>query len=493
MGLYKKFAGQTVLYGLGTVLAKILNFIILTPYYTNKLDTFEYGIFTELYAYAIFLNVILLYGLETGLFNFSSKNNDRKKLVFSTAFICVVSTSVLFFILVYTFNIPIAKFLQYEHNNEFILIFAGILSIDAITTIVLAQLRFLNKALEFSLVNLFNVICTIGLVLFFFEVLPGLFIYDTLTNWLDIDKKVTFIFYANLLASMLKLLVLIPFICKNIQFTFDLRLLKNLLAYSWPLLVSGLAGALNEVLDRTIYKFIIDDNQVALKELGIYGANLKIGIIISLMVTMFRYTAEPFFFSLYKEKGSGFFYSRIMTLFTVFLIGIFLGVNYYIDIIKYMIGDHFWVGLKIVPVILFGYLLFGLLVNVNFWFKLSGKTKYAILIMCIGLSITASINILFIEKYRYYACAYGHVASFGVMLICSYLLGRKIHPINYELKKLSFYFSLGAILFIIDMYVNFNFIYEELFNSLLLIVFIFTAIKKEELVKAFKKEIIQQN
>ncbi|NBC84436.1 MAG: oligosaccharide flippase family protein [Bacteroidetes bacterium] len=479
MSTIKKIAGQTVIYGLGTILPRVLNFVVLTPYYTRRLTNFEYGIFTDFYAYAAVLLILLLYGMETGFFRFAERH-DKPDTVFSSVFTSVFTTSSLFFVVVFLFRDNIANGLQYPEFNQFVVLLAGIMSIDTISAILMAKLRYEDKPIRFSIINIFNVLITIGLVVFLLDIAPDLKIFEGLYK--RIDNRAILVFYANLIASLLKLVMLLPGIWR-IRFRFDPKLLKTILAYSWPLLVSGLAGSLNEALDRIIYKFMIPDKETALVELGIYGANFKLAMLIVLFNQMFRYAAEPFFFNIYKNRDAKQKYALVMEYFVMFTLLMFLVITMYKNIFKFFIGADFRDGLHIVPVVVFANVLLGILFNLNFWFKLSGKTVYAILIMGTGALCTFAINILFIEKYRYVACAYGHLVSNGVMVVMSYWLGRKHYPIPYNIKKLLFYIFLALVLYIVYRYISENMLNTNIIAGICVSTYLTIVIFKEKLYK----------
>ncbi|MCK5171419.1 MAG: oligosaccharide flippase family protein, partial [Bacteroidales bacterium] len=364
MNQIKKLAGQTVIYGFGTIAPRLLNFLLLTPFYTRIFEQKEYGVFTELYAYIVFLLVILTYGMETGFFRFSKSEKDFSK-VYSTSLISLFITSATFVILSNIFSSNIAILLDYEHNVEFIRWFCIIVSIDAFTAIPFAKLRYLGKAKKFGILKIINVSVNIGFNLFFFLLLPEIIelnpesVYKIFYNP---ELGVGYVFIANLIASVVTLVLLLPEIF-DAKINFDLNLLKRILIYSFPLLIVGIAGTINEVLDKILMKHLVLDPSTAMEQVGVYGANYKMAVLMTLFIQMFRYAAEPYFFSRMDDKDAKVQYATIMKLFIIFGLIIFLGVVLYIDIVKYFIGEEFRAGLKIVPIILLANLFLGIIFN----------------------------------------------------------------------------------------------------------------------------------
>ncbi len=447
----KQLAGQTAIYGLGTMIPRFLNYALLTPFYTRIFELGEYGVVTELYAYVVVLLVILTYGMETGYFRFSASEQDKDR-VFTTAWISLFITSSLFILIVVLFNESIAERLDYAANKEYIIIFAIVVGMDAFSAIPFAKLRRENRGLKFAIIKLVNVTVIIVLVFFFLLFLPG--IVDRYPNsWLKImydpDFGVGYVFVANLAGSTITLLLLLPEIV-GIKPVFSRELIKRMLRYSFPLLIAGLAGTLNEALDKIVLKHLLPDEINAMDQLGIYGASFKIAVFLSLFIQMFRYAAEPFFFARARDKDAKKLYAKVMKYFIVAGLLIFLGITLFIEIVKYFIGTKFWIGLDVVPVVLMGYLFYGIFVNLSIWYKLNDLTKYGAILTLIGAGVTVAVNVIFVPVYGYHASAWGHFWCYLVMVVCSYFMGRHHYRVDYPLKSIVIYVMLAIALFIAD-------------------------------------------
>ena len=324
MNQIKKLVGQTVIYGFGTIAPRLLNFLLLTPFYTRIFEQKEYGVFTELYAYIVFLLVILTYGMETGFFRFTKAEKDFTK-VYSTSLISLFTTSSVFVILAYVFSQNIATILDYGHKVEFIRWFCIIVSIDAFTAIPFAKLRYLGKAKKFGILKIINVLVNIGFNLFFFILLPRIIELNP-ESFLNIiynpELGIGYVFIANLISSVVTLVLLLPEIFDT-KINFDINLLKRILNYSFPLLIVGIAGTINEVMDKILMKHLVSDPSTALEQVGIYGANYKLAVLMTLFIQMFRYAAEPYFFSKMDDKNAKEQYAVIMKFFVIFGLIIF--------------------------------------------------------------------------------------------------------------------------------------------------------------------------
>lgn len=486
---FKQLAGQTLVYGMGTMVPRLLNYIILTPYFTRNLfkDALEeYGKVTELYAYMAFLMIILTYGMETTYFRFVNKEENKTK-VFSTIFTCILVTSILFLVSIFIFTEPIANGLKYGGEAIFIRLLGSLLAIEAISAIPFAKLRVENKAKKFAILKFLQVCVNIGLMIGIYNIGPK-FTGDNsyLLNGVG-EVSSQFIFFANLIASSFVVILLIPELKVYSLKNFDLQLLRPLLIYGLPLMISGLAGTINETLDRSIYKHVIGDDSIALAELGIYGANYKIGGLLLIFIQMFRYAAEPYFFSKSKDIDSKEQYAQLMNLFVGLIIAMGLFILLFLGYLKGFIGPNYQSGLYIVPYIILGYIFYGVLFNLSVWFKLSDRTKYAFIIMLFGAVITVVINVIFVPKYRFGASAVAHVISYGSMVLLSYILGRRFYRINYNIRRLFSYFLLGIGIYLLDMFVTIHSeILEVLFKLLLLLIFVTFVAWKEKLLKYLK-------
>jgi len=488
---YRKLAGQTALYGLGTIVPRFLNYVVLTPFYTHIFSQEQYGIVTNLYAYIVFLLILLTYGLETGYFRFT-KSEDNPKKVFTTIMASLFTTSTIFLLLIILFNHPLAQILEYPDRKYLITLFSFVVAIDAFSAVPFAKLRFEEKAKKFGYLKIFNVIVNLFSNFVFFIVLPYIenhFPSSFLLNFYDSSVGVGYVFISNLLASALTLILLLPEI-NILPGLVDLNLLKRILKYSLPLLVVGLAGTINEVADKELIKRFIPDEDSPMKQLGIYGANYKLGMLMTIFIQMFRYAAEPFYFSKMRDYDAKETYAKVMRYFIIFGLAIFLLVTLYIDIFKYFIDSKFHSGLHVVPIILMANLFLGINYNLSIWYKLSNMTRYGAIIALIGAAITISMNVTLLPVYGYEASAWATLVCYTVMMAVSFFLGRKHYFIPYALKSIFFYFIMVIAIFFIQKFIHYPSIIQKiLFNSLFLLVFIWIVLKKERIkisdIKAF--------
>lgn len=451
MNPLKKLAGQTAVYGLSSILGRFLTYL-LVPLHTAVFIPHQYGIITEMYSYVAFLVVLLTYGLETSFFRFISKNEGTNKAVFSSAIHSLFATTFVFILFAIIFSQPIAEWLKYPNHKEYVIWFAIIVGLDAFGSIPLAKLRAEGKAKRFAFINLSNVLVFIGLNLFFLAYcMPQHNAGES--NWLidtfyNPNIGVGYVFIANLIASIVKFGLMIPDLWQGRK-GFDKTILSQMLRFGWPLLLAGLAGIVNETIDRIMLKRMLFDDlgEVAtMTQIGIYGACYKISILITLFIQAFRYAAEPFFFAQKNEQNSKEIYSKVMNYFIIVCSSIFLGVMLYIDVIKQFVPNQaYWEGLKIVPLLLLANIFLGIYYNQSIWYKFINKTIYGAGIAIFGAVITIVLNYLFIPEYSYIASAWATLACYASMALISYFLGQKFYPIDYKVKSaLSYIF--GAVI-----------------------------------------------
>jgi O-antigen/teichoic acid export membrane protein len=492
MGQFQKLFGQTAIYGLGTIVPRLLNYVLLTPFYTRIFSSAEYGIVTELYAYVVFLLVVLTYGMETGFFRFANSNSSPKK-VFSTIIFSLFSTSVLFIVLISLLQDQIANLLDYPDQKYLILLFSFVVTIDAFSAIPFAKLRFEEKAKKFGYLKIFNVVVNLFFNFIFFILFPYLtkhFPNSVFLYFYNPSIGVGYVFISNLIASLATLLLLLPEIKIRLDFI-NLKLLKQIYAYSLPLLIVGLAGTVNEVADKIMLKMFINDRQTALRQLGIYGANYKLGMLMTIFIQMFRYAAEPFYFSKMKDRDAREVYAAVMKYFILFGLLIFLVVMLYIDIFKHFIGKEFHSGLSIVPVILTANLFLGIVYNLSIWYKLSNRTNYGALITGLGATITIVMNIILIPVYGYVGCAWATFTCYVSMFFVSYFLGRKFYFIPYPVKTIIFYIVLAYGTYFIQDTIQYpNLALKIAFNSLFLLIFLAVIVTKEKITFTNIKEFL---
>lgn len=483
----KALAKQTVVYGLGTIVPRFLNYGILTFMYTRIFSKAEYGVVTELYAWMVFLLIILTYGMETGFFRFS-QDKDNYKEVYSTTLLSLFVSSALFVILVFLFIGPVSSFMQYADHQDYIKMFAMIVAIDAFTAIPYARLRRENRAFIFSLIKILNVVITIVAV--FFLLYWGKGIYEKSDGWFrrvyDPDYGVGYVFLANLIGSASSLIMLLPFIVTT-KIKFNKEIWIRMMNYSFPLLIAGLAGSINDALDKIILRRMVGEEQ-GLDVVGEYGAGYKIAVLMSLFIQMFRFAAEPFFFERAKKENARESYAFIMKYFVIAMLLVYLVINLYIKGFQYIVGSLFWDSMVVVPIVSMAYLLYGIYVNHSIWYKLNDLTRFGVYITVIGAAVTILINVIFIPYYGYMASAWAHLASYLSMIIMSFIFAEKRFKIDYQFSKMISYFAIAIILVVFSKLINITNIFTEIgINTLFLALFILYAQYKDKFVTTIFK------
>jgi O-antigen/teichoic acid export membrane protein len=445
---------QTAIYGLSSIVGRFLNYL-LVPLYTYIFNTSEYGVVSEFYAYAGFFAVVLVLGLETGYFRFRQQQKFAQHAVYTSALGFLVLFNLIFLTSAIIWQQPLADWLRYPQHAGYILCFAGILTLDAITALPFAQLRAENRAWRFAGIKITEIIISIMLNLFFLVWCPKLVALWPESEWstyYDPNLGVTYIFVANLLASVIKLLLLIPQFY-GIRLHLDVRILLPMLRYSLPMVVIGFAGMINEMLDRAILKLLLPyDELTNLSLLGIYGACYKLSILMSLFVQAFRYAGEPFFFAYAGRADAKRAYALVMQYFVMAGVFIFLLVTLYLDFFKYFIGVEFRAGLAVVPILLLANLCLGIYVNLSVWYKLSDRTGLGAWVSIAGAGLTILLNILWIPEWGYLGAAWATLACYFFMMCVSWLLGQIYFPVKYPLGKLGFYVVLGLALYFGKLY-----------------------------------------
>jgi len=441
----KQLASDTAIYGLSTILARVINFL-LVPLYTRVLTTSDYGVVTEFMSYIAVLQVVLVLGLETGCFRYASKENIDKRVVFSNAFMTVSGFCLLFLGVMILFSGDIAAGLGYSGKGNIVIYSSAILALDSPLAIVFAKLRFERKALRFAIIKTLKIFTEIGANLVFYLRMPALFAKvpdHWLTNFISPSPDYTYAIFAILISCLVSLVLLLPDLLQ-MHFKWDKTLVRKLLVYSLPLMVAGLPGILNDFLDRILMRFFNSDPAMWRADLGVYQAGVKIAVLMQLFSQMFRYAAEPFFFQREKEKGSKETYVKVLDYFTAFCMLGFVAILVFMDEIGLILGRDFREGLSIAPIMLMAYILTGILFNVNMWYKLAEKTNVAIWITLAGLAVSLAVDIIFMPIYSYHAAAWGHVASYMAMILLTAVLGRKYYFIPYHWNLVIFIIALGV-------------------------------------------------
>lgn len=480
----KKLLGQTAVYGLSSIIGRLLNYL-LVPLYTRVFtDTADYGVVSELYAWVAFLIVLLTFGMETAYFRFV-QDADNKKKPYQTALFTVVVVNVLFYILLLAGSNQLATFMLYEGHNEYIVLLGAIVCIDAISALPLARLRSQEKAVKFAVIQFASIGVNIALNLFFM-----LYLFDASRP----EEGVLFILAANLCASLVKPLLLFNDF-KQFTWKIDWQLAKMMFWYAFPLVIAGFAGIVNETLDRILLKQIIYDPafpetlHTAEQKVGIYSACYKLAMLVTILLQAYRYAAEPFFFSQMKSENKNQVYVKVMNLFIAMVCLVFLGVSLNIQIFKHFIqNEAYWEGLKVVPILLLANIFLGIYWNQSIWYKLSGKTQFGAYIAIGGAILTVVINVLFIPTYGYMASAWATFIVYAAQMVVSYLLGQRYFPIPYNLRKFALYLGLALVFFYLGTTFEptkpvVRFFYQNMF-VLAYIGFVFMVERKSALVKA---------
>lgn len=450
--ILKKLAGETAIYGVSTILARFINFLFL-PLYTYHLSTADYGVLTEFMAYIAVFQVVLTLGLETGCFRFSNKEGIKPNVVFSNALLSVSALSTIFLFLMIFFGEKISVMMGYPGYYLCYVYIGLILAIDSFTAILFAKLRFESKAWKFAIFKTLKILTEVGSNILLFLWFPGFAQShpDTfLLKFISATPDFSYPIFSICVSCVVALLLFIPDIFK-LRFELDKRVWKGLICYSIPLMIAGLPGVINDFLDRILFRYLNVDDTLWRSELGIYQAAVKVAVIMSLFVQMFRFAAEPFFFARAKDKDSKDLYAQVMEYFVAFCMLAFLGIIFYIDIIQLIVGRDFRAGMGIVPIMLMAYVMLGMLFNVSMWYKLSDRSSYAIYITLAGLVVTTVINVLFLPKYSYWAAAWGHFASYFVMLVISALLGNKYYRIPYRWGRIILVILFALVLYALNL------------------------------------------
>jgi O-antigen/teichoic acid export membrane protein len=450
----RKLASQTVLYGLSTIIGRFLNYL-LVPLYTYTLPAADYGVVSEFYAYAGFFGVFLVFGLETGYFRFRAKGEGDQAASYSAALSFLILGNVFFLIVAQSYSGFLSESLRYPHHPEYVIWFSWILSMDAIAALPFARLRAEERVWRFVSIKIIEILTGIGLNLFFMLLLPKVVsVYSEYlpTKLADPNVRVGYIFLANLLASSLKLLLLLPQF-RGLKLKQGITLMRPMLAYSLPMVVIGFAGMINEMLDRVVLKLLLPyDLNTNLRMLGIYGACYKLSILMSLFIQAFRYAGEPFFFSYSGRADASKVYALVMRYFVIFCVFIFLLVTLFIDVFKYFIGAEYREGLDVVPVLLLANLFLGIYVNLSVWYKLTDKTVMGAGVSIFGATLTVLLNIWLIPTMGYMGSAWATLVCYGSMVVISYGLSRRYYPIPYPLGRIFFYLLLGMELYAANRY-----------------------------------------
>lgn len=433
MANLKSLAKDTAIYGLSSIVGRFLNYLLM-PLYTHVISAASggYGVVTNLYAYTALILIILIFGMETTLFRFANKADETPDTVFSTALSVVGVLSAIFLAGMFTFITPISEALGYAEHPEYLLMMSGVVVLDAIQAMPLSYLRFQKKSIKFASLKLLFIILNIVLNVFYFVVLG--------------KTDVSYVFSINLWCTGLITFFFVPDFLK-VKWHFDWALLKRMLSYSWPILLLGVAGILNQAADKILFPLIYKEAD-AQAQLGIYGACVKVAMIMALITQAFRYAYEPIVFSTAKEKDSKEYYAHAMKYFVIFTLFAFLCVIAFMDVLQYLVGEEYRQGLVVVPIVMVAEIMMGIYFNLSFWYKLIDKTIWGAFFSLAGCAVLIAVNVLFIPRYGYMACAWGGCAGYGTAMLLSYAVGQKCNPIRYDLKGIFSYIVLAAVLYV---------------------------------------------
>lgn len=454
MGAVKSLAKDTAIYGLSSIVGRFLNWC-LVPLYTNVFPESEYGMVTYIYSITALVLMCLTYGMETGFFRFANHERYKDPMeVYSSALISLSVSSLAFIAGVFMLLDPISRAMDCADHQDYVWLMAIAVAMDAFTSLPFSYLRYKRRPLRFASLRLISIALNIGLILFFVLICPWLQKQAPATvSWFyRPDFGIGYIFLTNLITSSVTLLLLIPELC-GFRWRFNPRLWREMLVYSFPLLIIGLAGIMNQNLDKILLPELLGNGPDAMAQVGIYGANYKIAIIMVMFIQAFRFAYEPFIFAQSKQRGEDKLeaYRQAMKWFTIFAMLIFLGVMFYLDIVKYFIAESYFSGLKVVPIVMMAEFFFGVFFNLSLWYKLTDRTIWGTWFSLLGLAVTVGLNVLLVPRYGYMGCAWAAFACYGVMMVSSYAVGRIKYPIGYNVKRLALYVGVALALYALSL------------------------------------------
>ena len=447
MSLIKKLAGETAIYGLSSIVGRFLNYLLM-PLYTRVLVPSEYGIVTDLYATSAFLMILYSYRMESAFFRFGTPPAERER-VFSVAMQSLLATTVLITTLLLVFASPLAGALNYPQHPEYVQWFALILAFDCLVELPFARLRLEQRPGRFVLAKFLNISVNIALNLFWLLLCPWLakqgvqWVYFVWTPGLGVG----YIFLSNVIASALTLLFLLPEF-RAIRWFFDRVLWGSMLHYAWPLIIVGFAGIVNEMLSRTMMKYLLTGTQPEnMTQLGIFGANYKLAMLITLFTQAYRYAAEPFFFRHAADQDALLTQANVTKWFTIASTAGMLGILLFLDVVKYFLDEQYHSGLDVVPILLVANLLLGLYYNFSVWYRLKDRTRLGAWISLAGAGITILLNILWIPRFGYVGAAWVTLICYAFMSWATWQTGRRHYPVPYPLVRMGLYVAVALALF----------------------------------------------
>lgn len=478
----KSLAKDTVIYGLSSIVGRFLNYL-LVPIYTAVIpsSTGGYGVVSNVYAYTALILVFLTFGMETGFFRFANKEEENPREVYENVLMFVGGLSLAFLLLCFLFIHPISSFIGYPDHPDYIVMMALVVALDSFQCIPFAYLRYKKRPVKFAAIKILNIVGTIFLNIFFLLICPRIYAYDpSLISWFyDPSYCIGYIFVSNLMMTALQMFFFIPEF-RGLHFKFNKELQKRMIRYSFPILIFGLVGILNQTVDKIIYPFLFADRHEGFVQLGIYSAACKIAMIMAMFTQAFRYAYEPFVFGKQKDKDSHEMYANAMKYFLIFSFVAFLAVMFYLDILKYMIARDYWEGLSVVAIVMGAEIFKGIYFNLSFWYKLTDQTRWGAYFSIIGCVVIMAMNIILVPLYGYVASAWATVAGYGLITLLSYIIGQKVYPISYHLSDILRYLGITALLFVVATYVPISSLFLRLaFRTLLLCAFLAYIVKRD--------------
>ena len=464
----KSLAKDTAIYGLSSIVGRFLNYL-LVPLYTHYMPkaSGDYGVSTNIYAYTALILVLLTFGMETTLFRYANDEREQPETVFSTVMATVGSLTLVFLLLIFGLITPISQSLGYAQHPEYLQMMAVVVALDALQAIPFSYLRYQKRAIRFASLKLLFIALNIGLNVFYFVVLG--------------KTAVFYVFFINLLCTAFITLFFLPDLFR-IHWHFDGQLLRRMFSYSWPILILGIAGILNQVADKIIFPLVYPDQTEANVQLGIYGSCVKIAMIMAMITQAFRYAYEPIVFAKSKDADKTEYYASAMKYFLIFTLLAFLCVVGWMPLLQYIIGEEYREGLGVVPIVMVAEIMMGVYFNLSFWYKLIDKTIYGAWFSLAGCLVLFAVNIIFIPQYGYWACAWGGVAGYGTAMVLSYIIGQRKNPIPYPMKDICIYVLMTVFL------TSLMYIHEErfqlglaslAFNTMCIVLFVVYIVRRD--------------
>ena len=481
MANLKSLAKDTAIYGLSSIVARFINYL-LVPIQTARFAASggEYGIITNVYAYVSIFIILLTFGMETTFFRFMNREGENPDRIYSTTLRMLAFTSLTSIVLVLLLLHPIAGAMGYADHPEYVGVLYVTVAIDAFMAIPFAYLRYQHKPLKFAALKIVNILLNITLNVLYLIVLPALQvnpfgIYDE-----QFTLDVAFVFYINLTCTLFSLLLLWKEL-RGFRFGFDRAACWRMLGYTWPLLVMGVAGQLNQAASQILFPYLYDGSVTEAREqLGIYGACIKIAMIMVMITQAFRFAYEPFVFGKSKDKDNRETYAQAMKFYIIFTLLAFLVVMGYLDVLKFIIGQSYWEGLRVVPIVMAAEIMFGVFFNLSFWYKLTDRTIWGAYFSGIGAAVLITIDVLLIPRYGYMACAWAGFAAYATSMLLSYFIGQHYYKIAYPLRDISLYVVLAFVLYrFMDLSAEWPMVAQLAFNTLLVACFVAVIIYRD--------------